>query len=87
MRVVQNLTFRKAASEWIGTVHEGWAWSMYRPRGTMERLVATSSVDQRCVLGIPAPGHPSLTSAMIEAMAARSGPHGIDMTEYRSANS
>lgn len=86
MRVVQNLTFRKAASEWIGTIHEGWAWSMYRPTGTMERLVATSSVDQRCVLGIPAPGHPSWTAAMIDAMEARYGPHGIDMTEYRAAN-
>lgn len=84
-RIVQNLTFRRATSEWISTLHPGWAWAMYRPRQPMERLIATASVDQRCVLGFPPPGHASWTPAMLDAVEARYGAFGIDLTEYRSA--
>ena len=84
-RVAHNLTFRAAASEWVSTLHPGWAWAMYRPGQPMERLIATTSTDQRCVLGFPAPGHPSWTPRMLQAVEARYGPLGMDITEYASA--
>lgn len=85
IRVVHNLTFRAAASEWISTLHTGWAWAMYRRTQTMERLVATSSVEQRCVLGIPPAGHTWWTPATIAAMEARFGAWGFDPAPYLAA--
>lgn len=65
LRLVVNCTFRKAGSEWISTLHQGWAWGMYRRSMQVEKLIAKISVDQRCVLGFPGVGssywnHPSL---------------------------
>lgn len=85
MRLAQNLTFRKAASEWVSVLHPGWAWAMYRPGQPMERLIASSSVDQRCVLGFPAPGHPYWTSETIAAVLARYGPLGMNLEPYEQA--
>jgi hypothetical protein len=84
-RVVQNLTFRKAESEWISTLHPGWAWKMYRRDLSVESLIARASVDQRCVLGFPAPGHPYWTSATVSAVEARYGALGMDISPYRRA--
>ena len=86
LRVVQNLTFRRAASEWISTVHEGWAWAMYRRSQVIERLIATATTDQRCVLGFPAPGHPYWTADTIAAVESRYCAFGIDMDDYRMAS-
>ncbi len=85
LRIVQNLTFRRAATEWISTLHEGWAWAMYRSANTMERIIATSSVDQRCVLGFPPPGHAVWTEPMLQAVDARYAPYGMDISPYRDA--
>jgi ectoine hydroxylase-related dioxygenase (phytanoyl-CoA dioxygenase family) len=85
MRAVHNLTFRKATSEWISTLHSGWAWAMYRRNQPMERLIARASVDQRCVLGFPAPGHPYWTVETLAAVAARFGPLGMDMAPYEKS--
>jgi hypothetical protein len=82
-RLVQNLTFRKASSEWISVLHPGWAWKMYQPGMMLERLIAQASVDQRCVLGFPAPGHPYWTAETLQAIQARYGPLGMDMGPYR----
>jgi hypothetical protein len=81
-RLVHNLTFRKAGSEWISVLHEGWAWKMYRRGMGLERLIAQASVDQRCVLGFPAPGHPYWTPETVEAVRARYGPLGMDLAPY-----
>ncbi len=51
----------------------------------MERLIAQASVDQRCVLGFPAPGHAYWTTETIAAVGARFGPLGMDMRPYHSA--
>lgn len=83
LRVVQNMTFRKAPSEWISVLHSGWAWAMYRRSQVMERLVATSTVEQRCLLGFPPPGHALWTADMIDAVDARYGPLGMDVSPYR----
>nr|MDJ0868313.1 phytanoyl-CoA dioxygenase family protein [Myxococcota bacterium] len=85
MRLAQNLTFRRADSEWISTLHPGWAWAMYRRSRTMERLIAGASVEQRCVLGFPAPGHAYWSRETLAAVAARFGPLGFDATPYADA--
>lgn len=85
LRLAQNLTFRMAESEWISTLHPGWAWAMYRPSRVMEHLVANASVDQRCVLGFPGPGHPYWSEATLAAVAARYGALGMDVAPYRNA--
>jgi len=81
-RLAQNLTFRRAASEWISVLHTGWSWAMYRPSGVMERLIAEASVEQRCVLGFPAPGHPYWTEETLAAVGARYGAYGMDLSPY-----
>ncbi len=81
-RVAHNLTFRKATSEWISTLHEGWAWAMYRRRRTMERLIATASVEQRSVLGFPPPGSPYWSPETLDAVTQRYGPLGFDPAPY-----
>ncbi|MEM7099172.1 MAG: hypothetical protein AAF541_13000 [Pseudomonadota bacterium] len=82
LRLVHNMTFKKARAEWVNVLHPGWAWSMYRQDQFMEKLIAAASVDQRCVLGFPAPGSPYWNEATLEAVQSRYGAHGIDMTPY-----
>jgi hypothetical protein len=85
LRLTLNMTFRLAASEWISTLSPGWAWAMYRPSRVMERLLAEASVEQRCVLGFPRPGHAYWTPETIAAVEARYGGLGFDMEPYRRA--
>lgn len=85
LRIVVNLTFRKAQSEWISTLHQGWSWSMYRRTLQLERLIASASVEQRCVLGFPPPGHAYWTPQTLVAVALRYGPLGMDMSPYLAA--
>ncbi|MEE2674589.1 MAG: phytanoyl-CoA dioxygenase family protein [Myxococcota bacterium] len=84
-RLAQNLTFRKAGSEWVSTRQPGWARAMYRRSQVMEHLVARASVDQRCVLGFPAPGHAYWTPETLAAVDARYGPLGMDAAPYVNA--
>ena len=83
-RIAQNLCFRRADCEWISTVQPGWAWRMYRADLSTEKLIALATVEQRCVLGFPAPGHSHWTPARLEAVRARYGPLGMDMTPYEN---
>jgi len=85
LRLVHNLTFKKAHSEWVNVLHTGWSWSMYRQDQQLERLIAGASVDQRAVLGFPLPGSTYWTPATISAVKARYGAHGIDMSPYVEA--
>ncbi len=85
LRLVQNLTFRLARSPWINVLHPGWSWAMYRPTNTMEDLIATSSVEQRTVLGFPPPGDQYWCEETLEAVAARYAAYGLDMTPYRES--
>ena len=85
MRLVHNMTFRRAGGEWISTLHSGWAWAMYRRSKVMERLIASATVEPRCVLGFPEPGHPYWTTETVAAVSARYGALGIDMTAYEQA--
>ena len=85
LRLVMNLTFRKASAEWISTLHIGWAWSAYRDNKYLEKLIAGCSLSQRAVLGFPQPGNPYWTDETIAAVAARYGMFGMDMTPYQQA--
>ena len=85
LRLVMNMTYRKASAEWISTLHVGWAWKAYRDDKLLERLIASSSLAQRAVLGFPQPGSPYWTPETIAAVEARYGMFGMDMTPYREA--
>lgn len=85
MRLMHNITFRRKDCEWISTVHQGWAWAMYRSSKVMVKLLAEGSVEQRCVLGFPEPGHAYWTRGTLDAVRARLGPWGMDMAPYEAA--
>jgi hypothetical protein len=85
MRLMQNITFRRKDCEWISTVHQGWAWAMYRSSKVMVKLLARGTVEQRCVLGFPAPGHDYWTRGTLDAVRARLGPWGMDMAPYEAS--
>ena len=76
------MTFKKADSEWIGNMHPGWSWSAYRPDQSMERWIATCTVDQRTLIGFPPPGHGYWSRELIMAVQARYGPLGFDASAY-----
>jgi len=48
----------------------------------MEKLIAEATVEQRTVLGFPAPGHDYWTPHTLAAVEARYASFGIDMTPY-----
>lgn len=83
IRIVHNLTFKKADSEWINVLHPGWSWSMYRANQFMEKLIAQASVEQRAVLGFPMPDSDYWNPQTVNAVEARYAAQGIDMTPYR----
>ena len=51
----------------------------------MVRLLAESSVEQRGVLGFPEPGHAYWTRGSLDAVQARLGPFGMDLSPYEEA--
>jgi hypothetical protein len=85
VRLIHNMTFRRKECDWISTVHQGWAWAMYRSSKVMVKLLAEGSVEQRCVLGFPEPGHSYWTRGTLDAVRARLGPWGLDMGPYETA--
>eukprot|EP01044_Picomonas_judraskeda_P001271 COSAG03_NODE_72_length_14536_cov_62.546336_15_plen_121_part_00 len=84
-RVVCNITFKRADHEWITNWNDGWGKTMYDDGMPLRRLIATASLDQRAVLGFPAPGHRYWTPGTIEAVRARYGPLGMDLAPYVEA--
>ena len=82
LRLVINCTFRKADSEWISTLHQGWAWGMYRRSMQVEKLIANLSVVQRCVLGFPSASSSYWNEETLEAVRCRYQPLGMDMKPY-----
>ena len=85
LRLAANMTFRKAGSEWISTLHTGWAWSAYRDDKMLERLIAGASLEQRAVLGFPQPGSDYWCQATLSAVTARYGMYGFDPGPYQEA--
>ena len=85
LRLVQNMTFKKASSDWVSVLHTGWAWSLYRPDHGPEKMIAGLDPEQRSVLGFPSPGHEYWTEETVLAVQARYAPFGIDMEPYKTA--
>ena len=81
-RLAMNLTIKRADAEWINTIHVGWAWSAYRPDHHLEQLIGTASVDQRTVMGFPAPGSRYWNPDTLAAVAARFAPWGFEPAPY-----
>jgi len=84
LRLVQNLTFRRAEAEWISTLHIGWAWKAYRDNKFLEKLIATASLKQRAVMGFPQPGSTYWCEETLNAVTARYGMFGFDPAPYRT---
>ena len=84
-RLVTNITYRKAEAEWISTLHTGWAWSAYRDDKFLEKLIATSNLDQRAVLGFPQPESNYWCPETLAAIEARYGMFGFDIQPYKQA--
>ena len=55
---------------------------MYDPGFFFERLLAEASVEQRCLLSWPAPGHRYWCEETLAAVARRYGPLGFDAAPY-----
>jgi hypothetical protein len=66
-------------------MHIGWAWAMMRKNLPVEKMIAKATVEQRCILGFPKPGHSYWTPMTIAAVAARYEALGMDMTPYVKA--
>ena len=82
LRIVVNMTYRKAVAEWISTMHIGWSWAMLRKGLPVERLLANATPEQRYILGFPKPGNPYCTDQTIEAVTARYGKLGFNPKPY-----
>jgi hypothetical protein len=52
----------------------------------VEKMIAALSVDQRTVLGFPAPGHRYWSERTVQAVGARFAFYGMDMTAYTAAS-
>ena len=85
LRLVQNITYRRAQAEWISTLHTGWAWQAYRDSKYLERMIAAASLEQRAVLGFPQPGSDYWCAETLAAVAARYGMFGFDIAPYQQA--
>jgi hypothetical protein len=84
-RFVINMTVRRSDATHIMNLHQGWCWKMYTKSMFLERLIAQYSVQQRTVLGFPAPGYRYWTAKTIAAVGSRYGPFGVDMKPYLDA--
>jgi len=58
---------------------------MYRPSKVMVKLLAQGSIDQRCVLGFPEPGHAYWTRGTLDGVRARLEPWGMEIAPYERA--
>jgi len=83
LRVVVNMTFKRASSDSICQMHMGWAWELHHRN--IQMIIVTISVEQRTVLGFPRPGHRYWNKHTLLGVAARYAPLGFDMKPYIDA--
>eukprot|EP01104_Vermistella_antarctica_P003298 TRINITY_DN13470_c0_g1_i1.p1 TRINITY_DN13470_c0_g1~~TRINITY_DN13470_c0_g1_i1.p1 ORF type:complete len:347 (-),score=47.08 TRINITY_DN13470_c0_g1_i1:114-1154(-) len=81
MRCVHNLAWKKASCRWISPWSNGWARKMYY--GWVEKHVASLSPDQLTTLGFPPVSDEYWSDDLINALEARYGPFGLDVTPYK----
>jgi hypothetical protein len=83
-RIVLNLSFRRADAPWFQHWCHGWARSMYSREQTMEKLIASMSMEQRSALGFPKPGDKYWTKATLAAVKLRYECFGFDASPYEA---
>eukprot|EP00163_Fabomonas_tropica_P018538 TRINITY_DN3288_c0_g1_i1.p1 TRINITY_DN3288_c0_g1~~TRINITY_DN3288_c0_g1_i1.p1 ORF type:complete len:400 (-),score=63.48 TRINITY_DN3288_c0_g1_i1:441-1640(-) len=81
-RLVMNMTFRRAEATHIHTLHTGWTWQMYSETQWCEKMIASLSVAQRCVLGFPKPGARYWCRQTLDAVTRRYAAYGFDPAPY-----
>ena len=77
-----NLAYIRESCDWLTSWNQGWARNMYHETFYLEKLIASSSVIQRNILGFPKPGHRYWNKETLEAVEKRYGPLGFDVTPY-----
>ena len=82
VRRAMNLAYRRESCDWLTTWNPGWARNMYHETFYLEKLIASSSVIQRNILGFPKPGHRYWNKETLEAVEKRYGPLGFDISPY-----
>lgn len=85
IRLVINLSYRRADCDWFQHWNTGWARHMYSPEQTLEKFIANASVDQRNVLGFPKPGHSYWNKKTLDLVRKRYQHLGFDATPYEQA--
>ena len=53
MRRIQNMLFKRKHAEWVTSWNAGISRDMYSRAQTVERIIASATMKQRCVLGFP----------------------------------
>ncbi len=77
-RIAHFISYSPAKCPWVGIV----GWPEQGVYGSFQRWIEAASVDERELLGFPAPGDPYWTEETLEGVAARYP--GMDMSPYRS---
>ena len=75
-RLGQFVTYAPAGCPWVGIV----GWPEQAIYGSFSRWIETATLDERELLGFPAPGHPFWTEETLDGVAARYP--GMDMSPY-----
>jgi len=83
LRVVLNLSFRRADCDWFSHWNPGWARWMYSREQILEKIIGSASVEQRTALGFPAPGHPYWTETSLRLVTQRYSHLGFDPKPYQ----
>jgi hypothetical protein len=73
IRRTHNLLYKRAGHDWINNWNAGPAKEMYQRQQFVEKLIATSTMKQRMVLGFPHPEHNYWTPYTLEACKRRYG--------------
>jgi len=70
-RRVQNMIYKRHGTDWLNSWNAGSARNMYTKAQTVERIIAKSTMHQRCVLGFPKPDSEYWTPYTLAATKAR----------------
>jgi len=71
VRRVQNMIYKRQGADWLNSWNAGSARNMYTKAQTVERIIATSTMHQRCVLGFPTAESTYWTPYTLAATKAR----------------
>ncbi len=71
MRRIQNLLFKRKDADWVTSWNTGVGRDMYTKAQTVEKIIANSTMNQRCVLGFPHKDSDYWTPYTVEACKAR----------------